>query len=131
EDAVADRMPERIVDRLEVVEVDEQQREHRALVARGALQPRFERAPVVEAGERILHGDALPALGQARELDTMLALRRHQPRGFVVARGVHGTRRLQGCERAPGIAELFAGPADPVVGFLALARRTAAVEQLE
>src|SRR5581483_11285890 len=74
EDAVADRVTEAVVDLLEVVDVDETERERAAFLLRRrqlALQPLVEVPVVPEAGERVgqreahrLHGGERRALVQ-------------------------------------------------------------------
>ena len=100
QDLVADPVPDRVVDRLEVVEVDEQQGQIGAGV-HVALQLQLEGAPVGHLGEAVDAGQPLDlrvTLGQLGAGSTEVDGHHHQRRGQDRGAGDH---QADGC-RSPG-----------------------------
>jgi len=109
---VAGGMPERVVDELEVVEVDEQQRDGALALARAGdrrAQPGVELRAVREPGQRVVGGE--PAQLGLGELEALLEL---APRAVVVLyeqalrrcgeTGARGRRPRAGCGRSGSAA---------------------------
>ena len=105
---VADRMAERVVDMLEVVEVEDVRGHHlaRAWRGQGLLQPLVQQHAVGQPGERVVQRQVARPVGQVQDMADVLAERAPVER-LEQERG--GSRRQCAFERA---AALVAGQHD-------------------